>query len=132
MGCRGHLDQWGLKVPTWHSQLAATVTVVAQEPFLFSGTIAENIRMGGRRRATPRWCGGSGRRVDSSCDGLPQQPTGDVGEAGARLSGGQAARLDRRTLLADTPVVVLDEATAYADPDNEWGSACPRRRGRAR
>lgn len=101
--------------------LRRTVSLVVQDTFLFTGTIADNLRMA-RPEASDEEVRAVARaaRVDEFVAALPAGYDTVVGERGATLSGGQAQRIAiARAILADTPVVVLDEATAFADPENE-------------
>jgi ATP-binding cassette subfamily B protein len=101
--------------------LARLVAYVGQEPFLFSGTVAENIAYGA--------AGASHADVVRAAEmvGLHEEivrsPGGyeaAVGERGRNLSGGQRQRLAlARALLHDAPVLVLDEATSALDSANE-------------
>lgn len=97
------------------------VTYVSQENFLFSKSIVENMRMAKE--------GASIEEIKEACKkaschdfimNLPEGYNTLVGEGGGSLSGGERQRLTiARALLKDSPIVLLDEATAYSDPDNE-------------
>lgn len=102
-------------------QLMEHVAYVAQDTFLFDRTIADNIRMG-RQDATDAEVEEAARAAGAYefIARLPQGFDTPAGEAGARLSGGERQRITiARAMLKDADVVILDEATAYADPENE-------------
>ncbi|MFI7639541.1 ABC transporter ATP-binding protein [Nonomuraea sp. NPDC049400] len=87
------------------------VTVVPQDVHLFAGTIGQNVRLG----APDADVAGALRTSQLTID--PELP---VGERGTTLSGGQRARVAiARALATGAPVLVLDEAVANLDPDNE-------------
>lgn len=104
-----------------YQQLMEHLSYVAQDTFLFDRTLADNIRMG-RPSASDEEVEAAARAA--GCHGfiseLPQGYQTRAGEAGDRLSGGEKQRITiARAVLKASPVVVLDEATAYADPENE-------------
>ncbi|WP_029013293.1 ABC transporter ATP-binding protein [Niveispirillum irakense] len=96
------------------------VGFVLQEVGLLHGSIADNIRLG--RPESPMAAVMAAARAAQIHDRIQQLPQGydSIIGAGAQLSGGEAQRLSiARALLADTPILILDEATAHADPDSE-------------
>ena len=102
-------------------QLMERVSYVAQDTFLFDRTIADNIRMG-MPDATDEEVEAAARAAGAHefISRLPQGYRTPAGEAGARLSGGERQRITiARAILKDASIVILDEATAYADPENE-------------
>lgn len=101
--------------------LMNTVSFVFQDNILFFDTIEENIRMGNKtatkedviNTAKAAQCHDFIMQLEKGYDAL-------VGEGGTYLSGGEAQRIAlARAILKDAPIVLLDEATAYADPENE-------------
>ncbi|HWC62284.1 MAG TPA: ABC transporter transmembrane domain-containing protein [Rhizomicrobium sp.] len=102
-------------------QLRGAVAVVAQDPVIFSGSIASNIAYG-RDGATPE---DVRRAADAAAaaefiERLPQGFDTIVGERGVTLSGGQRQRLAiARAILRDAPLLLLDEATSALDAENE-------------
>lgn len=97
------------------------VAYVSQDNYLFDDTIRENIRMG-RKGATDAEVEEAAKR--SGCHefimGLEKGYDTVVGGAGGHLSGGERQRIAiARAMLKDAPIVILDEATAYTDPENE-------------
>ncbi|MFT4252462.1 MAG: ATP-binding cassette domain-containing protein, partial [Caulobacter sp.] len=102
-------------------QLMETVAFVFQDTFLFSDTIGANIRFG-KPDASDAEVEAAARaaRAHDFIAALPQGYDTPLGEQGRTLSGGERQRIAiARAILKDAPVVVLDEATAFADPDNE-------------
>jgi len=95
--------------------------VVLQEPFLFSGTISENIAYG-RPTATPEDIMAAAK-VANAHDFIMNKPDGydeQVGERGNRLSGGEKQRVCiARAILHDPAILILDEATASVDLETE-------------
>ena len=103
------------------TQLYSQVAFVSQDNYLFDDTVRENIRMG-RPGATDAQV--EAAAAAAGCDGfiraLEHGYDTAVGGGGAHLSGGERQRIAiARAMLKDAPVVILDEATAYIDPENE-------------
>ena len=102
------------------SQVMQSVAYVSQDNFLFNASLRENIRLG-RPDATDREVEEAAEAA--ACGFIKALPGGydtPAGDAGARLSGGERQRIAiARAMLKDSPIVVLDEATAFADPENE-------------
>jgi len=97
------------------------VAFVSQEQFLFNTTLYENILIG-RPDATKEEVMTAARRAQCE-EFLNRFPDGimtQAGDGGKQLSGGERQRISlARALLKDAPVIVLDEATAFMDPENE-------------
>ena len=101
--------------------LNSRISYVAQDQYLFNTSLLENIRMG-RLNATDEEVLEAARKAQCMefLEKLPQGIHSMAGDAGKMLSGGQRQRISlARAILKDAPIVVLDEATAYADPENE-------------
>jgi ATP-binding cassette subfamily B protein len=96
--------------------------IVSQMPFLFSGTVAENIRYGAPELSDAEIADVAYRIGDGEwIESLPNGLYTDVGERGARLSMGQRQLVALTRVLAQVPAIfVLDEATASVDPFTEW------------
>lgn len=102
-------------------QLYAQVAFVSQDNYLFDESIRENIRMG---RTTASDAEVEAVAKAAGCDGFIRELENgydtQVGGGGTHLSGGERQRIAiARAMLKDAPIVVLDEATAYIDPENE-------------
>ena len=101
--------------------LMSTVAFVFQDTFLFSDTVEENIRVG-RPEATRQQVEEAARAAQCHefVSKLPEGYDTLVGEGGQHLSGGEEQRITvARAILAQAPILVLDEATSFADPENE-------------
>ena len=103
------------------SQVARLVAFVSQDNYLFDESVMDNIRAGrpGASDDEVIACAKASGCHDF-IEGLPQGYGTVVGGAGGHLSGGERQRVAlARAMMKDAPIVVLDEATAYADPENE-------------
>ena len=102
-------------------QLYDQVAYVSQDIYLFNDTVMNNIRMG-QMNATDEEVIAAAEA--SGCrqfiEGLEKGFSTMVGQGGAHLSGGEKQRIAiARAMIKDAPIVILDEATAYIDPENE-------------
>lgn len=107
------------KIPL--NQIMNIVAYVSQDNFLFNISIRENIRIG-KRCATDKEIEEAAKKA--SCHNfiinLPHGYDTIVGDGGSSLSGGERQRIAiARAILKNSPVVILDEATAFTDPENE-------------
>ena len=102
-------------------QLYENIAFVSQDNYLFDESVRENIRMG-KLSATDKEVETAAKAA--GCDAfirtLEKGYETKVGGGGAHLSGGERQRIAiARAMLKDAPIVILDEATAYIDPENE-------------
>ncbi len=106
-----------IPVEEWRRHIA----LVPQKPYLFYGTIAENIRLGRPGAAMEEVIAAAGQAgAHNFILELPRGYGTQIGEGGIRLSGGQAQRLAiARAFLKNAPLLILDEATASLDPISE-------------
>ena len=103
------------------SQLSEYVSFVTQDNFLFRCSLLENIRLG-NPQATDEEVKAAARaaQCEEFISKLPLGYDTPAGEAGKRLSGGEKQRIAiARMMLKNAPIVILDEATAFTDPENE-------------
>jgi ATP-binding cassette subfamily B protein/subfamily B ATP-binding cassette protein MsbA len=101
--------------------LRAQISVVSQEPFLFNGTVRENI-LYGKLDATEHELFAAARAANCHefITRLPEGYDSHVGERGVKLSVGEKQRVSiARALLKNTPIIILDEATASVDTATE-------------
>ncbi len=113
----GGVDVRDLSLADLRSQIA----LVAQDTYLFHGTIADNLRIA-RPEATQAEIEAAAvaAQVDDFIRSLPGGYETEIGERGARLSGGQRQRIAiARALLKNAPILILDEATSNVDPASE-------------
>lgn len=104
------------------SDLMNTVAFVFQESFLFSDTVYNNIAVG-RPDASPEevYAAAKAAQCHPFIENLPLGYDTRIGEGGVYLSGGEEQRITvARAILKNAPILVLDEATAFADPENEY------------
>lgn len=102
-------------------ELMGNLSLVFQDSHLFRESIADNIRRG-RPGATDDEVVESAKaaQADAFISGLPHGYATVVGSEGVHLSGGEKQRIAiARSIISDAPIVVLDEATAFSDPENE-------------
>ena len=103
------------------SYLREQIGMVSQDPYLFNGTIAENIlygNVGANREEMIK--SAIAANADDFVKNLPKEYDTLIGERGVKLSGGEKHRIAiARTLLKDPPILILDEATASVDTETE-------------
>ena len=97
------------------------VSYVSQEQFLFNATLYENILIGKPEAKREEVLKAASRaQCDEFLKRLPAGIETMAGDGGKQLSGGERQRISlARAILKDAPIVVLDEATAFMDPENE-------------
>lgn len=102
-------------------QLAEHVSFVTQDNFLFRCSILENIRLGNPAASDEEVkAAARAAQCEEFILKLPQGYDTPAGEAGKRLSGGEKQRVAiARMMLKNAPIVIMDEATAFTDPENE-------------
>jgi ATP-binding cassette subfamily C protein CydD len=107
----------GLSVETWREEVA----LVPQRPYLFYGSVLDNIRLArpdATREEIEQVVGLAG--ASGVVERLPHGYDTQVGERGVRLSGGEAQRVAiARAFLKDAPVLVMDEPSSSLDPESE-------------
>lgn len=103
------------------SQLSEYVSFVTQDNFLFRCSLLENIRLGDPNATDEEVkAAAKAAQCEEFINKLPQGYNTPAGEAGKRLSGGEKQRIAiARMMLKNAPIVILDEATAFTDPENE-------------
>ena len=118
----GHICVGGVDISTVDPEILLTdYSMVFQDVVLFDDTVMENIRLGKRgARDEEVLAAAKAANCDEFVNLLPQGYATPIGENGAKLSGGERQRISiARALLKDAPIVLLDEATASLDVENE-------------
>ena len=104
------------------TELAKMVSFVTQDNFLFNCSLKENIRLGNPAASDEEvFRAARAARCEDFILEFPKSWDTPAGEAGKRLSGGEKQRISiARAILKNAPIVILDEATAFTDPENEY------------
>ena len=120
--CDGSIEIGGVDIRNIPiAQLSELVSFVTQDNFLFQTSLKENIRIG-NPLATDEEVIAAAKKAccDEFISKLPDGYDTSAGEAGKKLSGGEKQRIAiARIMLKNAPIVILDEATAFTDPENE-------------
>ena len=120
--CDGSIEIGGVDIRNISiGQLSDLVSFVTQDNFLFQASIKENIRIGNPSATDEEVISAAKKaRCDAFISKLPDGYDTSAGEAGKKLSGGEKQRIAiARIMLKNAPIVILDEATAFTDPENE-------------
>ena len=118
----GSIEVGGIDIKTIDSEtLLGDYSMVFQDVVLFDDTVMENIRLGRHGASDAEvLAAAKAANCDEFVSKLPAGYETPIGENGARLSGGERQRISiARALLKDAPIVLLDEATASLDVENE-------------
>ena len=118
----GTVSVGGIDVSTVEPEtLLGAFSIVFQDVVLFNDTVYNNILIGNRNASKEQvLAAAKAAQCDSFIEKLPQGYDTEIGENGYTLSGGERQRLSiARALLKDAPIILLDEATAALDPENE-------------
>ena len=118
----GTVSVGGVDVSTVEPEtLLGAFSIVFQDVVLFNDTVYNNILIGNRNATREQvLAAAKAAQCDSFIEKLPQGYDTEIGENGYTLSGGERQRLSiARALLKDAPIILLDEATAALDPENE-------------
>lgn len=118
----GHICVGGVDISTVDPEVLLTdYSMVFQDVVLFDDTVMENIRLGKRGASDEEvLVAAKAANCDEFVNLLPQGYATPIGENGAKLSGGERQRISiARALLKDAPIILLDEATASLDVENE-------------
>ena len=113
----GGQDITDMRIEALNDQIA----FVSQEQFLFNTSLYENIRLGKPDASREEVLNAASlAQCDEFLERFPQGIDSKAGDGGKMLSGGERQRISlARALLKDAPIIVLDEATAFIDPENE-------------
>lgn len=118
----GEINLGGKNIKTYSiDKLLSQISIVFQDVYLFNDTILNNILMA-KPEATMEEVYEATRKAHcyDFIESLPEKYNTMVGESGSTLSGGEKQRISiARAILKDAPIVLLDEATASLDPENE-------------
>ena len=102
-------------------KLMQMVSFVFQDSFMFAQTMYENIRMGMNKTKEEVIEAAKAAQIHDFIMSLPKGYDTLFGQQGVHLSGGEQQRFQlARAILKDAPILILDEATAFADPENEY------------
>ena len=109
------------------AELMDTVSFVFQDTFLFYDTLYENIAIGSPSAGKEAVIAAAeAAQCHDFIERLPDGYDTKIGDKGIFLSGGEAQRICvARAILKNAPILVLDEATAFADPENEYKMQMP-------
>src|SRR5665213_925652 len=119
---KGSTSLDGLNINTLSlDDLRSSISIVPQDPTIFSGSIADNIKLGRPDASDAEMrAAAKAAHVLEFVDKLPHKYETQLGERGITLSGGQRQRLAiARAILRDAPVLLLDEATSALDAQSE-------------
>ena len=118
---KGRITIGGIDIREFPTEvLMRQVSFVFQDSFMFQQTMYENIRMGMDKTQDEVIAAAKAAQLHDFIMSLPQGYETRFGQSGVHLSGGEQQRFQlARAILKDAPILVLDEATAFADPENE-------------
>jgi len=117
----GNITIGGIPVKDYpQKQLMSLVSFVFQDSFMFQQSMLENLRMGMNKTREEIKKAAKVAQIHGLILSLPKGYDTLFGESGVHLSGGEQQRFQlARAILKDAPILILDEATAFSDPENE-------------
>ncbi|MFZ4928021.1 ABC transporter ATP-binding protein [Chryseobacterium sp. Mn2064] len=119
---KGNIKIGGINIKDYpQEQLMKMVSFVFQDSFMFQQTMFENIKMGMDKTYEEVIEAAKAAQIHDLILSLPHGYETLFGQSGVHLSGGEQQRFQlARAILKNAPILILDEATAFADPENEY------------